>query len=94
MLYLFAKAKTAHAKKSRMMCRPKRFFSLALTRSVFIFLTLLSPLVSGVEKYSSNDEEARLEETIVYGKATKNVGISSSSSEGLVTLAALSERGP
>jgi len=77
-----------------MMCRPRRFFSLALIRLVFIFLTLLSPLVSGEEKYPYNDEVARLEETIVYGKAIKKVGIASSSSEGLVALADFSERGP
>ena len=92
MLYLFAKAKSAHAKKSRIIGSPRRLFSLALIRFVFIFLTLLSPLVSGEAKYSSNDEEAHLEETIVYGKATKKVGIASSSSEGLVALADFNTR--
>ena len=55
-------------------------------------MTLLSPLVSGEAKYSSNDERVHLEETIVYGKATKKVGIASSSSEGLVALADFNTR--
>ena len=71
---------------------PRRLFSLALIRFIFIFLTLLSPLVFGEAKDSSNDERAHLEETIVYGKATKKVGIASSSSEGLVALADFNTR--
>ncbi len=75
-----------------MMRDPRRLFSPALIRIIFIFLTLLSPLVSGEAKYSSNDERENLEETIVYGKATKKVGIASSSSEGLVALADFNTR--
>ena len=75
-----------------MISNPRRFFSFALIRLVFIFLTLLSTLVSGEAKYSSNHEQTILEETIVYGKAANKVGIASSSSEGLVTLADINTR--
>ena len=75
-----------------MISNPRRFFSFALIRLVFIFLTLLSTLVSGEAKYSSNHEQTHLEETIVYGKAASKVGIASSSSEGLVTLADINTR--
>ena len=46
----------------------------------------------GEVKHSSDDEQAHLEETIVYGKATKKVGIASSSSEGLAALADFNTR--
>ena len=48
--------------------------------------------MSGEAKYSSNDEQGHLEETIVYGKTAKKVGIASSSSEGLVALADFNTR--